>query len=334
MGVNGKQGKPPSAHINREVVTQNERVLHILGELKAAALTGSTVLLIGETGVGKELFAEVLHMSSVRRFKPLIKVNVAALPSGLLESELFGHERGAFTGAVAEKKGLFEIAEGGSIFLDDIDYLPIESQPKLLRAIETRELQHVGGNRVIPIDVRFIVASKVSLKDLVDKGAFRADLFYRLNVLPIEIPPLRERRDDIPLLLDFYMKEFLPDRKITISKEALRALVFYSWPGNIRELINVLLRLTLFVNDEIVLDDLPREIRGEDPVDMLIKSCNQCFVEKGMAYLDVMMCLESNLIRHALEIHDGNKSEAAKFLGLKLSTFRDKLAKHELTESR
>lgn len=317
-----------------EIVARNQVILNILEQLRTIALSDSTVLLIGETGVGKERFAEYLHQKSVRRFKPLVRVGVATLPRELVESELFGHEKGAFTSAAYEKKGLFEVANGGSLLLDDIDDLPIEIQPKLLRAIETREIQRVGSTRTIPVDVRFIASTKVSLKDLVDQGKFRPDLFYRLHVVPITIPPLRERREDIPVLIEHYLKLYLPDKHIAVSKEALRALVTYSWPGNVRELINLLTRVLLFINDEITLNDLPPEFRGEDPIDMLIKSCSRCFFEEKMSFDQIVACLEINLLRKALELHHGNKSRAADFLGLKLSTLRDKLAKHNLTDIR
>jgi transcriptional regulator with GAF, ATPase, and Fis domain len=334
MSLNGTSENLVKDRPAVQVITQSEPILGILERLKTVALAESTVLLIGETGVGKDLFAEYLHQKSVRRFKPLVKVGVATLPRELVESELFGHEKGAFTGAALEKKGLFEVANGGSIFLDEIDDLPIEVQPKLLRAIESHEVQRVGGTRLIPIDVRFIVASKVSLKKLVDEGKFRADLFYRLNVVPIEIPPLRDRREDIPLLANHFLKVLSPEKQITVSKETLRALLNYSWPGNVRELINVLRRATLFANGEITIDDLPTEIKGGDSMDMLMKSCSRCFLEEHMSYDQLMTCLETNLLRKALEIHEGNKSRAAKFLGLKPSTFRDKLAKHHLADSR
>ncbi len=313
-----------------EIVANSKSVLNILEQLCTVALSDSTVLLIGETGVGKDRFAEYLHKKSARRFKPLVKIGVATLPRELVESELFGHEKGAFTGAATEKRGLFEVANGGSLFLDDIDDLPIEIQPKLLRAIESHEIQRIGGTRTIKIDVRFIAASKVSLKNLVDEGKFRSDLFYRLHVVPINIPPLRDRREDIPALIDHYLKLYLPEKEVVVSKEALRALVNYSWPGNIRELVNVLTRVLLFVNDQITLDDLPAEIRGEDPMELLMKSCQRCFFEHQMSYEEIIACLETNLLRKALEMHNGNKSHAAEFLGLKLSTFRDKLAKYNL----
>jgi DNA-binding NtrC family response regulator len=335
MSISGTQEGLIKEQPAVRVVTQSEANLKILETLRTTALTDSTILLIGETGVGKDLFAEFLHQKSVRRFKPFVKVSMTTLPRELIESELFGHEKGAFTGAAVEKKGLFEVAAGGSIFLDDIDDLPIEIQSKLLRAIESREIQRVGGTRLIAIDVRFIVSSKVSLRELVDLGKFRADLFYRLNVVPIEIPPLRDRREDIPLLADYYLKVFSPEREIKISKEALRAMLNYTWPGNVRELINVLRRLTLFVDGgEIALADLPPEVKGGDSIEMLIKSCSRCFFEEHMSYDQLIVCLETNLFRKALEIHGGNRTRAAKFLGMKPSTFRDKLVKYHLTETR
>jgi DNA-binding NtrC family response regulator len=317
-------------HEGLEIVAKSQAILNILEQLGTVALSDSTVLLIGETGVGKERFAEYLHKKSARRFKPLVKVGVASLPRELVESELFGHEKGAFTGAVTDKKGLFEVANGGSLFLDDIDDLPIEIQHKLLRAIEAHEIQRVGSTRTIKIDVRFIAASKVSLRNLVDEGKFRSDLFYRLHVVPVNIPPLRERREDIIPLIEHYLRLYLPEKNIVIAKEALRALVNYSWPGNVRELVNVLTRVLLFVNDQITLDDLPPEIHSDDPIDLLVKSCSRCFFEHRMSYEEIVACLETNLLRKALEMHQGNKSHAAKFLGLKLSTFRDKLAKYNL----
>lgn len=303
----------------------------ILDRLQTVALSDSTVLLTGETGVGKEKLADFLHQKSVRRFKPLVKVGVATLPRELAETELFGHERGAFTSANAEKKGLFEVANGGSLFLDDIDDLPIEIQPKLLRAIESSEIQRIGGIRTISIDVRFIAASKVSLKELVDQGKFRADLFYRLNVIPISIPPLRERHEDIPDLLEHFLKTFAPDRQLSFSKEALRALINYSWPGNVRELRNMIARVVLFASGEIQLEDLPAEINSEHPLDMLLKSCNRCFMEDRMGFEEIISCLEVNLLRRALDMHAGNKSKAAEFLKMKLSTFRDHCVKHNLS---
>jgi len=316
------------------IVGKSPAILSILDQLKSIALSDNTVLLIGETGVGKERFAEYVHQKSVRRFKPLVKISVSTLPRELVESELFGHERGAFTSASAEKKGLFEIANGGTLFLDDIDDLPFEMQPKLLRSLESREIHRIGGTRSIPIDVRFIASTKVNLKDLVDQGRYRSDLFYRLSVVPVTIPPLRERREDVPLLLSHYLREFLPEKEIEISRDALRALTNYSWPGNIRELVNLVLRLLVFVNGKITADDLPREIREEEPIEMLLSSCTKCLTEERGSFSEIVSCLETRLLRHALELSDGNKSRAAKLLGMKLSTFRDKILHYQLTDFR
>lgn len=323
MIVNEQESKP-------DLVAGGVVLMGILEQLKTVALSDSTVLLIGETGVGKEKLADFVHHKSVRRFKPLVKVGAAALPRELAENELFGHEKGSFTSAVSEKKGLFEVANGGTLFLDDIDDLPIEIQPKLLRAIESGQIQRVGGTRTIPVDVRFIAASKVSLKTLVDQGRFRADLFYRLNVVPIVIPPLRERREEIPVLLEDFLRSFSPEKKLVFSKEALRALINYSWPGNIRELKNAVARISIFAKDTIEAEDLPPEIAGQHPIDMLLKTCTQCFFEERMSYDQIVGCLEMNLLRKALEMNGGNKSKAAKFLQLRLSTFRDKLSKYNI----
>lgn len=312
------------------IITQNESMRSILSSLDKTVESDSSILLIGETGVGKELVAEYIHRTSPRAMRPFVKVGLSALPAELLESELFGHEKGAFTSASAEKKGLFELADTGSIFLDDIDDFPLHLQSKLLRVLESRELMKIGGHTSIPIDVRLITASKIDLKELVDRGLFRADLFYRINVVPVTIPPLRDRREDIPLLIQHYLQRFAPDKAITVSPDALRSLVNYHWPGNVRELRNAIQRISLFVTDEISLQDLPKEIREENPVDFLLKACNKCFVDGNMTFDQITACLESNLIRQAIRQADGNRSLAAKTLSMSLSTFRDKMKKYDI----
>lgn len=312
------------------VLSQNEAMRAIIAHLDKIIPSDSSILLIGETGVGKELIAEYIHRTSPRQLQPFVKVGLSALPAELLESELFGHEKGAFTSASTEKKGLFELADTGSIFLDDIDDFPLHLQSKLLRVLESRELMRIGGHTSIPIDVRLITASKIDLKELVERGLFRADLYYRINVVPITIPPLRDRRDDIPLLTDHYLQKFIPERKITVEPEALRALINYHWPGNIRELRNAVQRISLFINERIHLQDLPKEIREENPVDFLLKACNKCFIDGQMTFEQITACLEINLIRQAMKQADGNRSVAAKALGMNLSTFRDKLKKYEI----
>lgn len=312
------------------LITQNESMRSILSHLDMTVGSDSSILLIGETGVGKELVAEYIHRTSARAMQPFVKVGLSALPAELLESELFGHVKGAFTSASAEKKGLFELADTGSIFLDDIDDFPLHLQSKLLRVLESRELMRVGGQTSIPIDVRLITASKIDLKELVERGLFRADLFYRINVVPVIIPPLRDRREDVPLLIEHYLQRFAPDKKIDVSPDALRSLIHYHWPGNVRELRNTIQRITLFVNGEIGIQDLPKEIREENPVDYLLKACNRCFIDGNMTFDQITSCLEANLIRQAIRQADGNRSVAAKALGMSLSTFRDKLKKYDI----
>ena len=225
------------------LITRNETLRSILARVDTIAASDSSVLLIGETGVGKELFAEYIHRTSSRAERPLVKVGLAALPHELLETELFGHEKGAFTSALNEKKGLFELSDRGTIFLDDIDDFPLALQSKLLRVLESHEVMRVGGTTPIPVDIRLITATKVDLKELVNRGIFRADLYYRINVVPISIPPLRERRDDIPLLIEHFLRRFAPDKQLVPAEDALRAMVSYSWPGNVRELRNVVQRM-------------------------------------------------------------------------------------------
>ena len=311
------------------LITQNEEMRGILTRIDKIVDSDSSILLIGETGVGKEIFAEYIHRTSARSQKPFVKIALSALPADLLESELFGHERGSFTSANTEKKGLLEIANYGSIFLDDIDDVPLQIQTKLLRVLESRELMRIGGTKPIPIDVRLITASKVDLKELVNRGIFRADLFYRINVMPIIIPPLRERRDDIPPLVEYFLKHYKPEKVLTPSPSALKALVNYSWPGNVRELKNVIQRIALFAEDEIQVIDLPLEIQTENPLDFLLKACNKCYVDGDMSFEQIVGCLEHNLLKEALRKSLGNQSQAAKSLGLSLSTFRDKLKKHQ-----
>jgi transcriptional regulator with GAF, ATPase, and Fis domain len=258
------------------LITQNRNMLSIIERIDTIAGSDSSVLLIGETGVGKELFAEYIHRVSARAEKPFVKVALSAVPADLLESELFGHDRGAYTSASNERKGLFELANGGSIFLDDIDDFPYSLQSKLLRVLESHELKRVGGTASIPLDVRLITASKLDLRELVEKGLFRADLFYRINVVPIEIPPLRERRDDIALLVAHFLRRYAAGKELSASDEAMEAFREYNWPGNVRELRNIVQRIALFAENRVELKDLPLEIRGHDALNLLVKACNKC----------------------------------------------------------
>lgn len=315
------------------IITQNQRMREILKVADRVAASDSSVLLEGETGVGKEIFADYLHRISNRSQGPIVKIGLSAMPTDLMASELFGHERGSFTSAIETKIGLFELADQGTVFLDDIDDVPLEIQTKLLRVLESRELNRVGGTKTIPVDIRLLAASKVNLKDLVKAGMFRADLLYRINVVTLTIPPLRERLDDVPLLVTHFTHRYAPNRKLAISHEALSYLMNYHWPGNIRELRNVVQRATLFAHDEITIDDIPSEIRSNNPLEKIISACSVCFTQKGMHFNRIMSCLEHKLVREALKQSRGNQSQAARLLNLSLSTFRDKLKKYELAPS-
>jgi two-component system, NtrC family, response regulator PilR len=305
----------------------------VLNRLTTVAASDSSVLLVGETGVGKELIAEYLHRTSPRQAQSFVKVGLSALPPELLESELFGHDRGAYTSAAAEKKGLFELADEGSIFLDDIDDFPYPLQSKLLRVLESQEVMHVGGTSSIAIDVRLITATKVDLQTLVEKGFFRSDLYYRINVVPIVIPPLRDRKEDIPALVEHFLRRYAPGREIAVTPGAMEAFCRYSWPGNVRELRNLVQRMALFASAVIDVEDLPAELRGDRPLTMVLKACDRCFTEENMAFDEVVACLEANLLRKALRDAGGNRSKAAQVLKLSPSTFRDKLKKHGLNGS-
>jgi transcriptional regulator with PAS, ATPase and Fis domain len=309
------------------IITQNKKMRDILRRIDKIADSDSSVLLIGETGVGKEIFADYIHRMSSRSLNPVVKIGLAAFPPDLMASELFGYEKGAFTSAASTKTGLFEMATSGSVFLDDIDDVPIEIQAKLLRVLESRELMRIGGTKNIPIDIRLISAAKVDLNELVKRNLFRSDLLYRINVVTIEIPPLRERKDDVALLVQYFIKKYSVEKELSISKEAMASLLNYHWPGNVRELRNVIQRATLFAEKEISILDLPKEIRTSNPLEQVIRNCSTCFNFNGMDYNQVIDCLESKLINEALKQSEGNQSNAAKILNLSPSTFRDKMKK-------
>jgi formate hydrogenlyase transcriptional activator len=244
-----------SASQFEEIIGESPAIRGIFAQLETVAPTDSTVLLVGETGTGKELLARAIHDLSSRKVRTFVKLNCAAIPTGLLESELFGHERGAFTGAIAQRIGRFELANGGTIFLDEIGEIPLELQPKLLRVLQEREFERLGSSRTIRVDARLIAATNRDLAKMVEQGHFRADLFYRLNVFPIQVPPLRERREDIPLLVRFFVRQFSRsmNRTIdTIPSETMEALVRYAWPGNIRELQNLMERAVILSSGSVL----------------------------------------------------------------------------------
>mgnify|MGYP003851623997 CR=1 FL=1 len=312
------------------IVTRSPAMRSVCERLDQVAHTDIAVLITGETGVGKELIAEYIHRSSSRCQQSFIKVGLAALPPELLESELFGHEKGAFTSAVSVRRGLFELANRGTILLDDIDDFPKHLQVKLLRALESREIMRVGGSQTIPIDIRLICATKVDLKELVERGLFRSDLYYRINVLPVAIPPLRERKGDITLLIEHFLARYSTENMPDIDEDALRRLVQYSWPGNVRELRNVVQRIALTCSARVRVGDLPIEIRDQNPVHHAMRNCARCFAEGSYSLDELLHCLEHNVLKRALQDAHGNRTHAAKALRMSLSTFRDRLRKHKL----
>lgn len=309
------------------LITQDEKMLKQIEKINKVVDSNSSILLIGETGSGKEVFADYIHKLSNRGQNPFVKIGLAAMPPELLESELFGFEKGSFTNADHQKQGMFEMADTGSIFLDDIDDTPLHLQAKLLRVLESNVIRHIGGTKDIPVDVRLICASKLEIKDLVETNRFRQDLFYRINIVQIRIPPLRERKNDIPILVEHFLKRFAPEKNLKIADETINLFMAYHWPGNVRELRNVIQRSSLFAENEIKIKDLPDDLAQINQFERMVKACQACYDSGKLPYIEVINCLESRLLSDSLKKTNGNQSEAAKKLGMKLSTFRDKLKK-------
>ena len=326
--------------------------MHSIFEVIAkVADTPSTVLITGESGTGKELVAKALHEHSSRKSGPFIKINCAAIPKTLMESELFGYEKGAFTGATSAKPGRFELADAGTLFLDEIGEIPVEMQVKLLRAIQESEFERVGGIKTIKVDVRLITATNRDLEKETKDGNFREDLYYRLNVVPLDIPPLRERAEDIPLLVDHIIAKFnerLKKRIRGISEDAMRLLRGHAWPGNIRELENVLERTILFCpNDTIEMGDLPAELRSADaartrtPTGELaaatMATAASVAAEGGTGSLKEMVRAETSrvereLIARALDETGGNVTQAAKLLKISRKSLQMKMKEFGLRD--
>jgi two-component system response regulator PilR (NtrC family) len=309
-------------------IGKSEPMQRIFSLIRQVADTKSTVLITGESGTGKELVARALHTHSARKNNPFVTVNCGALPETLLESELFGYMKGAFTGAVSNKQGLFEAANGGTIFLDEISATTPALQIKLLRVLQEREFKRVGGTADIKVDVRVLAASNSDLQQEVSKGSFREDLYYRLNVIPIHVPPLRERRDDIPLLIVFFLKNFSSGREPKkISPEAMNRLLGYRWPGNVRELENAIERLNILASgDTIRIEHIPDSISTVSPCPELIPLD---IPESGVNLEQLLQNAEKTLLFKALDKSGGVKTEAAKLLGLSFRSFRHRLQKYE-----
>src|SRR5574341_714189 len=315
-------------HRFENIIGKSAVITEVFDTIRKIADSPSTAMVTGESGTGKELVARAIHFNSFRRDKPFVSVNCGAIPEGLMESELFGHVRGAFTGAVSNKVGLFSAAEGGTLFLDEITEIPTLLQVKLLRAIQEREIRRVGDTREIKIDVRLIAASNRDLEQAVREGALREDLFYRLNVIPIHLPPLRERREDIPLLIEFFLKKMSSGREAKkVLPEAMGMLMAYRWPGNVRELQNTLERLNILASgDAIPLELIPESIRSLRPSPELIPAE---IPENGLDMEAVLEGAERTLLQKALEKAGGVKTEAARLLGLSFRSFRHRLHKYE-----
>ena len=311
-------------HSFHNIIGKSKPMKQIFDLLEIVAHSDSSILITGETGTGKEMVADAIHYAGIMQNRPYIKVSCALLSKDILESELFGHERGAFTGAMNDKKGRFELADGGTIFLDDVDDIPLTLQVKLLRVLQHKEFELVGGTETIKVDVRVLAASKENLLEKVKKGEFREDLYYRLNVVPIYIAPLRERKEDIPLLLEAFAEKYASEKKMKITKRALDFLFNYSWPGNVRELKNLVERLALTAHGKDITPSLlPSEIMCQDIYPEEIKT-------DGNAFDDIMNSTELNLLKQALDMTGGNKARAARLLKLKPSTFRSKIEKYDL----
>ena len=302
---------------------------HVFDIVAKVADSPSTVLVTGESGTGKELVARELHRNSSRRDKPLIKVNCAAIPKDLVESELFGYEKGAFTGAVGSKPGRFELADGGTLFLDEIGEIPVEMQVKLLRALQESEFERVGGIKTIAVDVRLIAATNRDLEELIRGGRFREDLFYRLNVVPIALPPLRDRREDVPLLVSHFIEKYdrrLGKRVERVADDAMQLLLQYGWPGNIRELENVMERSILFAEGPVVrAEDLPETLRER----AVAAGATGAPATAGASMKDIVRQaqaeLERELIARALEETGGNVTQAAKRLQISRKSLQVKM---------
>lgn len=312
------------------IVGKNRRMRETFSLIERVARTDSTVLILGESGTGKELVARAIHCRSARREGPFIAINCGALPEELLESELFGYVKGAFTGALRDKKGRFEMADGGTVFLDEVSEMSPALQVKLLRVLQQREFERVGDVKTIKVDIRIIAATNRDLEAMVREGRFREDLYWRLNVIPIHLPPLRERKDDIPLLLSYFLRIFNEKRGGRIegfSPEAMDLLISYCWPGNVRELENLVERLVVLKGEGVVTpQDLPEKIRGEGPkVDLWP-------LDDGLDLSTAVNNLERQLILEALKRAGGVKSRAARILGIKRTTLIEKMKRNGLAD--
>jgi DNA-binding NtrC family response regulator len=311
------------------IIGKSEKILKVLDLVTQVAASRSTVLIQGESGTGKELIAKAIHLKSPRADKAFVPVNSGSMPVDLLESTLFGHVRGAFTSAIASKKGLFEVADQGTIFFDEIGTISMETQAKMLRVIQEKEFMRVGATDTIKVDARIIAATNVDLKKLVDEGRFREDLYYRLNVINIQLPPLRERKEDIPALVEFFTKKYCEENakpEYGFSSEALKVLMDYHWPGNVRELENVVERAVVLSQDEIIGRDLlPESIISPS---LRFATLSSFPLTKNTSLFEVIDAFERRVIIEMLEQTGWSQTEAADNFKIPLSTLNQKIKRH------
>ncbi len=327
------------------IIGESSALRDVFRILAKVAPTDSTVLVTGESGTGKELLVRALHLNSLRKDKPFIPINCGAIPRELLESELFGHEKGSFTHAIRSRAGRFELADGGTIFLDEIGEMDLSLQVKILRVIQEKEFERVGGSTSKKVDVRLVAATNRDLEQEVAAGRFREDLFYRLNVIPVHLPPLRDRGQDILILAKYFLTRFCNKKNralLTISPEARELLGRYSWPGNVRELENFMERMSILCdNDSITPDDLPQKIHKELGIVLPERPAivgPACFVwptvedlkRLGPGLKEFLDEVEDRLLREALDMASGVKNQAAEILGIKRTTLIEKLKKKNM----
>ena len=312
-----------------DIAAQSKVMRGLFSQILKVAPTDATVLISGESGTGKELVATAVYDHSLRKGKPFIKINCVAIPEGLLESELFGHEKGSFTGATSQKQGKFELANKGTIFLDEIADMPLSTQAKLLRALQEKEFERVGGNRPIKVDVRFIAATNKNLPKMVKNGQFREDLYYRLNVFSLHLPPLRERREDIPVLLEHFLSKI--SKPLQVSSTALQFLMSYSWPGNIREMKNTVERSALMTEgDMIEPSHLPSHIIATEGMKGQIMAPG---LSEDASIDDRLMELEKMMIMEAMIKSGGIQVKAAQLLGIKERSLWHRVKKYNIDVS-
>jgi transcriptional regulator with GAF, ATPase, and Fis domain len=327
-------GKVEAKELFPEIIGQSNIMRGLFSQILKVASTDATVLIMGESGTGKELIATSIYEHSPRKDKPFVKLSCVAIPEGLLESELFGHEKGAFTGAISRKIGKFELANTGTILLDEIGDMPLETQAKLLRVLQEKEFERVGGTRPIKVDVRFIAATNKDLQEMVKEGKFREDLFYRINAFTMVLPPLSERKDDIPLLISHFLE--VAPKPARLSSDALQILMNYTWPGNIRELRNTVERVALMADDGVIdPPDIPANIltaSGMDRIDYRKdrKDEEESHSSEKISIDDRLRDLEKKMIMEALLSTQGVQARAAELLGIKERSLWHRIKKFEI----